>query len=147
MRGDPFALVLLDANMPDMDGFTVARHLTEDASTPAPTIMMLTSSGEPHDSARCRELGIASYLVKPVRQMALCHAILETLGRTASKPVTRRSRRRRHVRASLRILLAEDNVVNQRVAIGILEKAGHTMTLAENGLIALEKLRSRARSI
>jgi two-component system sensor histidine kinase/response regulator len=137
-RGEPFELVLLDANMPDMDGFTVARRLTEDASTPAPTIMMLTSSAEQHDSARCRELGIASYLIKPVRQMALCHAILEALGRTASTPVTVAPVAQTRARV-LRILLAEDNVVNQRVAIGILEKAGHAMTLAENGLIALNK--------
>ena len=138
MRGEPFELVLLDANMPDMDGFTVAKHLTEDANTPAPTIMMLTSSGEPHDSVLCHELGIASYLIKPVRQMALCQAILETLGRTASKPITLPPVAQARTR-SLRILLAEDNVVNQRVAIGVLEKAGHTITVAENGLIALEK--------
>jgi signal transduction histidine kinase/DNA-binding response OmpR family regulator len=137
-RGEPFALVLLDANMPDMDGFTVAKRLTEDASMPAPTIMMLTSSGEPRDSAQCLELGIATYLIKPVRQVALCEAILETLGRTAKTPARARAEATRT--RPLRILLAEDNVVNQRVALGVLEKAGHTVTLAENGLIALEKI-------
>ena len=101
--------------------------------------MMLTSSGELMDSIRCRDLGISSYLVKPVRQTALCEAILATLGRTASKEATPASVAQVPARA-LRILLAEDNVVNQRVAIGMLEKAGHTVTLAENGLIALDKL-------
>jgi two-component system sensor histidine kinase/response regulator len=136
-RGDPFKLVLLDANMPGMDGFTAAKLLTDEGGTKAPTIMMLTSSGELMDSIRCRDLGISSYLVKPVRQTALCEAILATLGRTAAKAVTPVVIARLPARA-LRILLAEDNVVNQRVAIGMLEKAGHTVALAENGLIALD---------
>jgi two-component system, sensor histidine kinase and response regulator len=139
-RGDPFHLVLLDANMPGMDGFTVASELTKGTSTSAPTIMMLTSSGEPHDSVRCRLLGISSYLVKPVRQAALCEAILETLGRASAKRKQLARPASQPRSASLNILLAEDNVVNQRVAIGILEKAGHVVTLAENGRIALEKL-------
>ncbi len=136
-HGAPFSLVLLDANMPGMDGFAVARELIGAAAGRPLTIMMLTSSGEAQDSERCRLLGIASFLVKPVRQAALCQAILECLGRTAATkeaPV--------HIeppkQVSLRILLAEDNVVNQRVAIGVLERAGHHVTLAENGRIALE---------
>jgi two-component system, sensor histidine kinase and response regulator len=136
-RGAPFALVLLDANMPGMDGFAVARELIGRAASHPPTIMMLTSSGEPQDSERCRKLGIASFLVKPVEQAALCQAILETLGRTAAKksaPVHTEPPKQ----VSLRILLAEDNVVNQRVAIGVLERAGHHVTLAENGRIALD---------
>jgi two-component system, sensor histidine kinase and response regulator len=141
-RGDPFRLVLLDANMPGMDGFTVAGELTQGSSATAPTIMMLTSSGEPHDSVRCRLLGISSYLVKPVRQAALCEAMLETLGRTAAKRKLPPPPAAQRPGVSLNILLAEDNVVNQRVAIGILERAGHVVTLAENGRIALEKLDS-----
>ena len=136
-RGEPFSLVLLDANMPDMDGFAVAQQLTSDPTVTPPTIMMLTSSGEVHDAGRCRELGIASYLVKPVRQAALCEAILDTLGQRAKEPVPVAAPEVTHT--MLRILLAEDNVVNQRVAIGLLEKAGHQVTLAENGRIALEK--------
>ena len=135
-RGDPFKLVLLDANMPEMDGFTVAKRLTADGGDQTPTIMMLTSSGEPFDAIRCRNLGIVSYLVKPVRQTALCEAMLETLGRrgsrTSAPPAAGTPAR------ALRVLLAEDNIVNQRVAIGVLEKAGHTVTLAENGLIAVD---------
>jgi len=136
-RGDPFTLVLLDANMPGMDGFAAAKQMKGDGGEKAPTIMMLTSSGELMDSIRCRDLGISSYLVKPVRQTALCEAILATLGRTASKATTPALVAQLPARA-LRILLAEDNVVNQRVAIGMLEKAGHTVALAENGLIALD---------
>ena len=137
-RGDPFKLVLLDANMPGLDGFTTAKRLKAYGGAKGPAVMMLTSSGEALDSNQCRDLGIASYLVKPVRQTKLCQAILETLGRTASKradpaPVPQSPTR------ALRILLAEDNVVNQRVAMGVLEKAGHMVALAENGLIAVDR--------
>jgi signal transduction histidine kinase/CheY-like chemotaxis protein len=135
-RGQPFKLVLLDANMPDMDGFTVAGRLTADGGAKAPTIMMLTSSVETLDALRGRDLGISTYLVKPVSQAALCEAILATLGRTA-KAIAPASIAAAPARP-LEILLAEDNIVNQRVAIGVLEKAGHTVTLAENGRIALD---------
>jgi two-component system sensor histidine kinase/response regulator len=140
-RGEPFKLMLLDANMPGMDGFTVAQQLTLQAGINAPTIMMLTSSGEPQDSERCRRLGIASYLVKPVRQAALCDAVLATLCRKRilpepTPPVVVAPQTTR----SLRILLAEDNVVNQRVAVGVLEKVGHQVTVAETGKVAIDRL-------
>ena len=133
-RGTPFKLVLLDANMPGMDGFTVAAELKANTDPATPTVMMLTSSGEPIDSVRCRELGIAAYLVKPVRQAALRDAVLKVLGRrAAAASIPRRSSTTPSHGLPLNILLAEDNVVNQRVAMGLLEKAGHRITLAENG--------------
>jgi two-component system sensor histidine kinase/response regulator len=137
-RGDPFKLVLLDANMPGQDGFTTAKQLKADGGAKGPAVMMLTSSGEALDSNQCRDLGIASYLIKPVRQTKLCQAILATLGRTASKGAEPALVPQSPTRA-LRILLAEDNVVNQRVAMGVLEKAGHMVALAENGLIAVDR--------
>jgi two-component system sensor histidine kinase/response regulator len=149
-RGEPFRLVLLDANMPGMDGFTVAELVKGAAHLAAPTVMMLTSSGEAHDSARCHALGISSYLVKPVRQAALRQAIMVALGGTAAAALeaaapsagTRESavktRKLRH--APLSVLVAEDNVVNQRVAMGLLQNAGHSVTIAENGRRALQAL-------
>jgi len=140
-RGEPFDLVLLDANMPGMDGFEVAQQLKEDRLAAGTTIMMLTSSGEPQDSERCRQLGIASYLVKPVRQVALSAAILEAVGRSSARPAPAAPPvSRRPERGPLRILLAEDNIVNQRVAIAVLQKARHHVTLAENGRLAVEAL-------
>jgi two-component system sensor histidine kinase/response regulator len=133
-RGTPFRLVLLDANMPGMDGFTVASQLEREGNPAAPTVMMLTSSGEPQNSVRCQELGIAAYLVKPVRQAALCNAILKVLGRrSVAQAIPKPASAARSSGVPLKILLAEDNVVNQRVAIGLLERAGHQITLAENG--------------
>jgi two-component system sensor histidine kinase/response regulator len=132
-RREPFKLVLLDANMPEMDGFAVARALKTENGADAPTVMMLTSSGEPQDSDRCRKLGISSYLIKPVRQAALLDSILATLGRTSAIRIQGRTSAHRLRPAALRILLAEDNVVNQRVAMGLLTNAGHDVTVAENG--------------
>jgi CheY-like chemotaxis protein len=96
--------------------------------------MMLTSSGEPQDATQCAALGISACLVKPVRQTALCEAILTALGRTAQSGVARPDPARA---VALRILLAEDNVVNQRVALGLLEHAGHKVEVASNGIEAV----------
>jgi signal transduction histidine kinase/CheY-like chemotaxis protein len=142
-KGTPFSLVLLDANMPDMDGFAVAEQMAAHAELSRATIMMLTSSGQFGDSSRCRELGIRAYLTKPIRQSDLFDAICHLLptpdaapaGRTRmdapSVPLTR-----------ARILLAEDNIVNQRVAVGLLTRRGHTVNVVNNGLEALAALES-----
>jgi two-component system sensor histidine kinase/response regulator len=103
--------------------------------------MMLSSTGQRGDAIRCRELGISAYLTKPIRQEELLDAILTALGTRPSTDtmpplVTRHSLR--EVRNSLRILLAEDNAVNQLVAVRLLEKHGHAVTVAENGRKALE---------
>ncbi len=136
-RGAPFGLVLLDANMPGMDGFTVAAQLAEGRAG-APPVMLLTSSGDLADPERCRDLGIAAYLVKPVRQAALREAMLGVLGGaqtplSPAAPEPSQAARRAPSGDALEILLAEDNVVNQRVAIGILEKAGHKVAVADDG--------------
>jgi signal transduction histidine kinase/CheY-like chemotaxis protein len=138
-RGKPFDLVLLDVNMPLMDGFTTAERLNAGSQAAAQTIMMLTSSDHVEDAARCRALGVASYLVKPVRQSALRQSILRALGR-AARPVLLGRSNAQPPGPSLRILLAEDNVVNQRVATGVLQKAGHSVTVVANGLEALAAL-------
>jgi signal transduction histidine kinase/CheY-like chemotaxis protein len=140
-RGTPFDLVLLDVNMPGVGGFAAAEQLRRQADGSSPTIMMLTSSDQSGDAARCREMGVASYLVKPVRQAALRDAILTALdGARARRPGPRTAAPTSSQGPSLRILLAEDNVVNQRVARGLLEKVGHTVALAANGKLALDAL-------
>jgi two-component system sensor histidine kinase/response regulator len=139
-RGTPFDLVLLDVNMPEMDGFTTVEHLTKDATASVPTIMMLTSSDHAGDAARCRAIGVAAYLIKPVRQSALRDAILRALTQPAARPTPAPPPKPKPMSPPLKILLAEDNAVNQRVATGLLQKAGHTVMVAENGREALASL-------
>jgi len=138
--GKPFPLVLLDAHMPGMDGFTLAAKVKDNPDLAGTTIMMLTSAGRRGDAARCQELGIAAYLTKPIRQSDLLDAIITVLGKApsaAKRPslVTRHSLR--ESRRGLNILLAEDNAVNRTFALRLLEKRGHAVVLANNGREAL----------
>jgi signal transduction histidine kinase/CheY-like chemotaxis protein len=139
--GRPFSLVLLDANMPDVDGFGVARQIRDDAALLAPTVMMLSSSGHYGESARCRELGIVNHLTKPVDQRDLLHAINRALAheqpaRSAPLPAAMMSADLPERR--LEVLLAEDNVVNQRLAATLLQRRGHKVTIAANGREAVD---------
>ena len=139
---EPFRLVLTDASMPDVDGFQLAEEIRKDPRLSSTTILMLTSAGQPGDAARCRALGLEGYLTKPVSQSELLEAVLRVAGTKppAAKPtfVTRHSLREE--RKSLRILLAEDNPVNQLLTLRVLEKHGHTVITAGNGRAALERL-------
>jgi CheY-like chemotaxis protein/HPt (histidine-containing phosphotransfer) domain-containing protein len=140
--GTPFALVLLDANMPGMDGFGVAEQIASRPAIAGTTIMMLTSSGQYSDAGRWRNVGISGCLTKPIDSADLHDAICRLLdGRSIprasqpSQPAPTAPTGR-----SLRVLLAEDNVVNQRVAVGLLTRRGHTVTVANDGLEALAAL-------
>jgi len=143
----PFPLVLTDMQMPEMDGFALAARIKEDPLLAGATIMMLTSAGQRGDAARCRELGIAAYLTKPIKQSDLLGAISTALGKRSQKAdrsvlVTRHSLR--EARRVLRILVAEDNVVNLTLAIRLLEKRGHTVVAANNGREAVAILEKSA---
>ena len=142
-HAEPFPLVLTDSHMPDMDGFGLVERIRQDPTLAGATIMMLTSGGQRGDAARCRELGVAAYLTKPIRQSELRTAILTVLGVKSAPPqdrslVTRHSLRER--RRNLRVLLVEDNVVNQRLAVRLLEKRGYSVVLAAHGREALDLL-------
>jgi signal transduction histidine kinase/DNA-binding response OmpR family regulator len=138
--GNPFPLVVLDGHMPDMDGFAVAEMIREDPSLAGATIMMLTSASHIGDAARCRELGISAYLVKPIRQNELLNAICTVLRKTPQETpdhlVTKHTLREESHRN--RILLAEDNLVNQKLALRLLEKRGFEVTVVGNGRAAVE---------
>ena len=140
---DTFPLLILDAGMPDMDGFSVAERIQQDPKLAAATIMMLTSIGQRGDAARCLQLGIAAYLTKPIKQSELLEAIHVALGKPWPKEgrpslVTRHSLREN--RRQLRILLVEDNLVNQAVVVRLLKRQGHSVSVAENGRSALAAL-------
>ena len=139
----PFDLLLADVNMPEMDGFTLVERIRQHEDLHRTTIMMLTSVGQRGDAARCRQLGIAAYLIKPVGQSQLLEAVLNVLGtgRQAAHEaplVTRHSLRER--KTGLRVLLAEDNPVNQKLAERLLEKRGYKVVVASNGRQALRAL-------
>jgi signal transduction histidine kinase/DNA-binding response OmpR family regulator len=143
--GQPYALILTDSHMPTTDGFELIEKIRQTPGASTATIMMLTSAGHRGDAARCKKLGIAAYLLKPVRQSELREAIARVLGAREQKGkialFTRYSlQNATQPTASLRILLAEDNTVNQRLASRLLEKRGHFVVIAGNGREALEAL-------
>ena len=122
--GTPFALILLDAMMPEMDGFMLAERIRQGRECVGATLMMLSSANRREDAARCRELGVASYLTKPVRQSTLLDAILTRRLEGAADAGTRQPPGGTVPRGRpLRLLLAEDNPVNQRLAVGLLGEA------------------------
>jgi signal transduction histidine kinase/CheY-like chemotaxis protein len=144
--GAPYRLILTDMHMPKMDGFALVEQIRRKPELSTATIMMLTSAGHQGDAARCKELGVSAYLLKPIRQSELREAIARVLG--ANKPegviplVTRYSLQdAREPGSSLMVLLAEDNAVNQRLVVRLLEKRGHRVAVAENGLEALAALK------
>ncbi|HVN79024.1 MAG TPA: response regulator [Terriglobia bacterium] len=142
--GKPFPLVLLDGHMPEMDGFALAQRIKDNPEMTGSTIMMLTSDRQLTDVARCRELGIAVHLVKPITQSELLDAILLALaGQALAKTENHElyTSARTTDEGGLRVLLAEDNLVNQRLAISVLQKRGHTVVVANNGREVLEILK------
>jgi two-component system sensor histidine kinase/response regulator len=139
--GRSFQLLLLDCQMPEMDGFALAEHIQRDPDLGPVTVMMLTSAGHLGDAARCRELGISAYLVKPFHQADLLAAISGSLNKRAPQEespalVTRYTLQEDKHRA--RILLAEDNLVNQTLAVRLLEKRGYSVKVAGDGRGAVE---------
>jgi signal transduction histidine kinase/CheY-like chemotaxis protein/HPt (histidine-containing phosphotransfer) domain-containing protein len=145
-RGAPFDVMLLDVQMPVMDGFMLAARVQADPALAATTLLMLTSSASHEDVQRCREMRIAVCLSKPVKQSDLFNTLLKLNGLTTAGGTSRAvavtdlgnmNSAETHTQP-LMILLAEDNLVNQRVALGILEKRGHTVITANDGLEAVQ---------
>jgi two-component system, sensor histidine kinase and response regulator len=146
--GRPYALILVDVQMPETDGFALVERIERNPALSGATIMMLTSGGSPGDTQRARALGVAAYLTKPIRQADLLDALLTTLGiraraaasgstdptaspRPTAAPTVAAPPRRLHV------LLAEDNPVNQRLALRILERRGFVVVVAGTGKAAV----------
>ncbi len=133
-QGHPFRLVLTDVNMPDMDGFDLARAIVGEARAAGAGILMLSSAGQRGDARLCRELGVAGYLTKPVRQSELKSAIAKLLcGTPDASPARRMPAPARDSAAALRILVAEDNPINQHLAMRLLEQRGYQVLLAATG--------------
>jgi signal transduction histidine kinase/DNA-binding response OmpR family regulator len=140
-KKNAYPLILLDSQMPELDGFSVAKAIKQAPNHSESVLIMLTSAGIRGDAERCRELGINAYLAKPVRRSELLEAIKLALGshqRSENNlPVITRHLLRES-RRQLKILLAEDNAVNQMLAVRLLEKRGHTVTVAQTGTLAVK---------
>jgi PAS domain S-box-containing protein len=136
----PYQLVLLDAHMPDTDGFAVAEYLHAHPAIPTIPIMMLTSETQSSDATRCRTMNLSAYLLKPYSQSDLFDAIMNALGLSGirNSALEARGGLQKNNRA-LNVLLAEDNSVNQTLATRLLQKFGHKVDVAGNGRIAVEK--------
>jgi signal transduction histidine kinase/DNA-binding response OmpR family regulator len=138
--GKPFPLAIIDFQMPDLDGFGLAGRIKARPELGTTMIMMLSSVGNLGDGARCRELGVASYLTKPVRQSLLLEAMLSVLAtqeRPLAQPVVVTRHTINEAHRSMRILVAEDNAVNRLLVTALLTKRGYTVITAVNGREAL----------
>lgn len=154
--GRPFSLVITDGHMPGMDGLMLTQAIRSESGLANIPIILLTSSGDHQDAASCRRLGLDAYLSKPVRQSELRQAILRVLNAGATlTPAMSQSGKEpdsinpsgnppgvapAHAQIGLRVLLAEDNIVNQKLVQRLLEKRGHCTTVVANGREALEAL-------
>jgi len=136
---DPYKLLLLDFQLPGMDGFEVAERIKESPFGADVKIIMLTSAGQRGDAKRCEESGILGYLLKPVKLSDLLDAVKMALGHPSGErgPVITRHLIR-EARKKLHILLAEDNIVNQKLAAKILEKRGYHVIVAPDGKKAVD---------
>ena len=147
--GDPYELVLLDYQMPEMDGEQTLRAIKADADIEATPVVILTSIGHRGNGARLEAAGCSGYLVKPIRQQQLMEAIAVVIGRkekpvttTAAQLVTRHTIAEQR-RARTQILLVEDNPVNQKVAAAMLQKAGYSTDIVSTGRQAVEAVQAR----
>jgi CheY-like chemotaxis protein len=142
--GAPFHVLLIDRRMPGIDGFALAERVQRDPELTRPIIMMLTSDGQRGDGARCREMGICAYLVKPIHRPDLLRAVCIALGREPRQIrdlITRHSLR--ELRRKLSILVAEDNAVNRTIIVSLLQKMGHMVTVVEDGCQVLDLVQSQ----
>jgi PAS domain S-box-containing protein len=144
----PYALVLSDCHMPEIDGFEFAEGIRKDEQLKSTVLMMLTSGDRPGDIARCEQAGIDTYMLKPVKQMELRDAISAALSKTIAAGALEKTIARPAPELpslpSLSILLAEDSLVNQKLAVSLLSRHGHLVKVANNGREAIAALEGQS---
>ncbi|HKW88515.1 MAG TPA: response regulator, partial [Candidatus Acidoferrales bacterium] len=141
-EGNPFHIAILDAQMPEMDGFSLARRIHEDSRFSATSAIMLSSSARPEETSQLHDFGISAYLIKPAEPSELLDAISNTVAKGASLPPSLPPSSSpeiiHHASSGLKILLAEDNAVNRQLATRLLEKRGHAVVAVNDGRQALD---------
>jgi len=145
--GDPYPLVIADAHMPEMDGFTLVESIKQDPRLASCAVIVLTSGGFPGDAARCRELGVSAYLTKPVGDADLLDALLRAFRGQPdreNKPDLVSPQPVGKTQAGLHILVVDDNEVNRRLATRLMEKQGHSVVSAVSGRGAMDALKKQA---
>jgi CheY-like chemotaxis protein len=144
--GEPYSLVLTDVHLPDGDGFALIEKISRHPVLADASIIMFTPGHKLVEAARCRDLGVVAYITKPIRFHELREAFKAARARvvhgTDNQPMAMRHEAVVALRTgrSLRILLAEDNAINQRLTLRLLEKRGHTVVAAADGVEALDAL-------
>jgi two-component system, sensor histidine kinase and response regulator len=138
----PFHVVVSDCQMPDVDGITLARQIKRDEQLRRTPIVMLTSAGRAEDAARCRQIGVESYLVKPVKQSDLLDALATLFDAPTRSAHARTVTEIAAAFHALRVLVAEDNAVNRKLVTKLLEKRGHGVISVENGREAIASIES-----
>ncbi|MBW1896169.1 MAG: response regulator, partial [Deltaproteobacteria bacterium] len=139
--GNPYRILLLDSKLRDTNGFEIATRIKESPYGGDLKIIMLTSMGQKGDAAECEKLGISGCLVKPVKQSDLLDAIVMAQGYSTDEALPLITRYAiEEARRRLHIMVVEDNVVNQKVAVAMLEKRGHSVVIASNGREAIAAL-------
>jgi CheY-like chemotaxis protein len=141
--GEPFGLVLTDVHMPERDGFALAEEIRRDRELRDTTVIMLTSGDDLSELGRCDELGVAAHLLKPIKQSELFDAIIQSLSPFAFEAESSEPDAGEQEQRSLRVLVAEDSLVNQKLAKAILSRRGHQVVLAGDGREALSAVESQ----
>ena len=143
----PFKLMITDGNMPGIDGFLLSKKIRSNEEFNDLQIMMLTSAGKRGDGKRCKDLNIGSYLMKPVTQSELLDSLSLMLGKENKKVKSKELVTRHTLRENyppLKILLAEDNIINQKLVLRLLEKDGHKIKIANNGMEVLSYFKNNS---
>ncbi len=143
--GDPYPLLVADAHMPDMDGFTLVETIQQDPQLASCAVIVLTSAAHAGDSGRCREPDVSAYLTKPVGDVDLLYALLRAFRKQSggAKSDLVRNEPVHATKSGLRILVVDDNQVNRRLATRLMEKQGYAVVSAESGHHAMEALETQ----
>ncbi len=143
--GQEYGLILSDVHMPGQSGFDLVRRARETGLHVKGVVVMLTSGDRADDLEMCRELGVSTYLIKPIKQSELFNAILQALGAAHHEQWSAATTAQaREASRSLNVLLAEDSVINQKLAVGLLERWGHRVTVANDGREAVTRSQEQA---